>query len=110
MASTTHVLMGNIVERLIPKRDNVLIQKIVETQTKSGIILPTAGNKNDVPSERGKILLVGPGAWEYGVFVKVDLTVGQECMFHSYPAGVIVKEQGVEYTLIAARQVVAVLE
>jgi chaperonin GroES len=110
MASTTHVYNAKLVERIKPQRDQVLIEKIVETVTKSGIVLPHAGGKNDVPTERGTILAVGPGVWETGHFVAVTLEAGQEVMFHAYPAGCEIKENGKEYTLIAARQVVAVLE
>lgn len=108
MSSTTYALNGAIASRVKPCLDFVFIEKLTDERSKGGIIL-VEHKDNSVPTERGRILAVGEGRWEAGIFIKVELKVGAEILFQSYPAGCDLKENGKQYTLISARQVSAVL-
>lgn len=109
MASTTHVLADKIVHRIEPCLDQVLLRKVKETKSAGGIFLPANHNKNDVPTERGEVIAVGPGRYESGVMIPMHLKPGQSVMFQSYPAGCEIKENGEEYTLISSRQVACII-
>lgn len=111
MASKYHAINGEMVKRIQPRNDQVLIQKLVEKKSAGGIILPNAGGKNDLPTEHGRVIAAGRGVFhQSGKFIEIDLKPGDEVMFQAFPSGVEILQDGEEYLLIGERQVVAKLE
>lgn len=111
MASTFHALNGEMVKRIVPRNDQVLIQKLVEKKSAGGIIIPLAGKSNDLPTEHGKVIAAGRGMLhQSGQFIEMDLKAGDEVMFHAFPSGVEIKQDGEEYILIQEKQIVAKLK
>ena len=112
MASTYTVVDGtDFVKRVTPRNDQVLIKRIKDEKTKGGILLPGNYKTNDVPSERGEVIAVGPG-WLHssGKYIEMDMKPNDEVMFHAFPSGVEVKQGADEYLLISEKQVVCVLK
>lgn len=90
--------------------DQVVIEPIVETKSKGGILLP--GNKDGrQDSSEGTVVAVGPGKWENGIFVKTLVQKGERVLYHNYPTGVRYQtEDRRDLTIIQERQVVAVVK
>lgn len=112
MASTYTVVSGeDLVAKVKCRNDQVLIKRIKDTKSAGGILLPQNYKSNDVPSERGEIIAVGDCVIRQGIEpLKMDLKPGDSVMFHAFPSGVEIKQEGEEYLMIAERQVVCVLK
>lgn len=83
--------------RLVPLRDRVIIQpKDAATQTAGGIIIPDTYQER--PKE-GYVRAVGPGRYENGVLIPMNLSVGDVVIFSKY-AGTEIKHDGIEYVMI----------
>lgn len=91
---------------LKPLEDKIVI-KISEPEktTASGLVLPdTAAEK---PQE-GEVLAVGPGRYEGGKRLDLDVKVGDKVLYSKY-GGTEVKYEGEEYLILSARDVLAVI-
>lgn len=89
-----------------PLHDRVIIQRIEERTTASGIVIPeTAGDK---PS-RGKVLAAGPGKVENGALRKLDVKVGDEVLFGKY-SGTEVKVNGQDLLVMREEDIMGVVE
>ena len=98
-------------ETVIPRGDQVLVERVVEKKTKGGILIPESAQKTPtIVAARGKVLAVGPGkADEHGKRTPIDgVKVGDTVSYHTYPNGVEVQIDGRECYLIAERQIVGV--
>ena len=93
--------------QLKPLFDKVVIKKSeVEETTKVGIILTgSAKEKPDVYD----VVAVGPGGMVDGKEVKMVLSVGDRVIVGKY-SGTEVKLDGVEYTVVAQSDVLAVVQ
>lgn len=110
MASKFFAIDGEMVARIKPRNDQVLIERLRQTKSKGGILLP-ASRPNDLPSEHGKVIAAGSRIiHQSGTQLEMDLKPGDEVMFHAFPSGVEIKEGDKEYLLIAEKQVVCKLE
>ena len=90
-----------------PLEDRIVIQVLeAEQTTASGIVIPDTAKEK--PQE-GRVLAVGPGRFEDGVRVPLDVQVGDKVIFSKY-GGTEVKFSGVEYLVLSARDVLAVVE
>jgi chaperonin GroES len=89
-----------------PLEDKVVIKiSAPETTTASGLVLPeTAAEK---PQE-GEVLAVGPGRFENGKRVEIDVKVGDKVLYSKY-GGTEVKYDDEEYLILSARDVLAVI-
>jgi chaperonin GroES len=70
---------------VMPIGDRVLIRPLEvekEAKTASGIILPDSGEK-EAPSS-GEVLAVGPGKFDDGVQVPMQIKVGDTVLFSKY--------------------------
>lgn len=92
---------------LKPLEDKVLLQAIKEeTVTSSGLVLAGTSEK---PQE-AIVIAVGPGiVLPNGEKVVPDVKVGDKVIFSKY-GGTEVEHQGVQYLLVAYRDIFAVLE
>ena len=90
-----------------PLEDRIVIQVLeAEQTTASGIVIPDTAKEK--PQE-GRVLAVGPGRFEDGARVPLDVQVGDKVIFSKY-GGTEVKYNGEEYLVLSARDVLAVIE
>ena len=93
--------------KLKPLFDKVVLKKVeaVET-TKAGIILP--GSAQEKP-QVSVVVAVGPGGIIDGKEIKMTLKEGDKVITGKY-SGTEVKLDGVEYTVVAQSDILAVVE
>jgi chaperonin GroES len=90
-----------------PLEDRIVIQVLeAEQTTASGIVIPDTAKEK--PQE-GRVLAVGPGRFEDGTRVPLDVQVGDKVIFSKY-GGTEVKVAGQEYLVLSARDVLAIVE
>ena len=90
-----------------PLEDRIVVQaNEAETTTASGIVIPDTAKEK--PQE-GTVLAVGPGRFEDGARVPLDVAVGDVVLFSKY-GGTEVKLAGQEYLVLSARDVLAIVE
>ena len=90
-----------------PLEDRIVVQATeAETTTASGIVIPDTAKEK--PQE-GTVLAVGPGRFEDGNRVPLDVNIGDKVLYSKY-GGTEVKYNGEEYLVLSARDVLAVIE
>ena len=92
-----------------PLEDRILVQTLeAEQTTASGLVIPDTAKEK---SQEGKVLAVGPGRMnEDNVLrIPIDIKVGDIVIYSKY-GGTEVRYNGEEYLLLAARDVLAVVE
>lgn len=90
-----------------PLEDRIVVQaNDVESTTASGLVIPDTAKEK--PQE-GTVLAVGPGRFEDGHRVPLDVKVGDNVLYSKY-GGTEVKYAGQEYLVLSARDVLAVIE
>ena len=90
-----------------PLEDRIVVQAVeAETTTASGIVIPDTAKEK--PQE-GTVLAVGPGRFEDGARVPLDVKVGDKVLYSKY-GGTEVKYAGEEYLVLSARDVLAIIE
>ena len=89
-----------------PLGDRVLIKKLeAEETTKSGIVLP--GQAKEAP-QLAEVLAIGPGIMIDGKLLPMEVAVGDKVIFAKY-GGAEVKFDGVEYTILSQRELLAIV-
>ncbi|HEX9774014.1 MAG TPA: co-chaperone GroES [Actinomycetota bacterium] len=90
---------------LEPLEDRIVVRAIEEEvqTTAGGIIIPDTAKEK--PQE-GEVLAVGPGAYQEGKRVPLDLKVGDRVIYSKY-GGTEVKVEGDEYLILSGRDVLA---
>jgi chaperonin GroES len=93
---------------LEPLEDRVVVKPIdEETQkTPTGIIIPDTAKEK--PQE-GEVVAVGPGRFEEGKRIPVDVKVGDRVLYSKY-GGTEVKVEGDEYLVLSARDLFAIVK
>ena len=90
-----------------PLEDRIVVTVLESEQTTaSGIVIPDTAKEK--PQE-GTVLAVGPGRFEDGNRVPLDVKVGDKVLYSKY-GGTEVKYNGEEYLVLSARDVLAVIE
>ncbi|CAA9349601.1 MAG: co-chaperone GroES [Actinomycetota bacterium] len=90
-----------------PLEDRIVVQaNDAESTTASGLVIPDTAKEK--PQE-GTVLAVGPGRYEDGNRVPLDVKVGDKVLYSKY-GGTEVKYAGEEYLVLSARDVLAVIE
>ena len=90
-----------------PLEDRIVIKtNEAETTTASGLVIPVTAKEK--PQE-GTVIAVGPGRFDDGVRVPMDVKVGDNVIYSKY-GGTEVKYNGEEYLVLSARDVLAILE
>ncbi len=90
-----------------PLEDRIVVQPSdAEQTTASGLVIPDTAKEK--PQE-GTVLAIGPGRYEDGQRVPLDVNVGDVVLYSKY-GGTEVKYRGEEYLVLSARDVLAVLE
>jgi len=89
-----------------PLEDRIVVKPLeAETTTASGLVIPDTAKEK--PQE-GAVLSVGPGRWEDGNRIPLDVTVGDVVLYSKY-GGTEVKYAGEEYLILSARDILAVV-
>ncbi len=93
--------------KLRPLEDRVVVKPSEEEQmTASGIVIPDTAKEK--PTE-GEVVAAGPGKFEDGQRVPMDVKVGDKVIYSKY-GGNEYKVEGVEYVILSARDIYAVVE
>lgn len=93
--------------KLRPLEDRVVVRPIeVEEKTKSGIVLPDTAKERP---QQGEIIAVGPGRFEDGKRVPMEVKAGDIVIYSKY-GGSEVKVEGEEYLILSMRDIMAVIE
>jgi chaperonin GroES len=91
---------------LKPLEDRIVVKSSEgEETTASGIVIPDTAKEK--PQE-GTVVAVGPGRYEDGNRVPLDVAVGDKVIYSKY-GGTEVKVAGTEYLILSARDVLAVV-
>ena len=89
-----------------PLEDRIVIRQVeAEQTTASGLVIPDTAKEK--PQE-GEVLAVGPGRFEDGQRLPLDINVGDKVIYSKY-GGTEVKYDGQEYLILSARDVLAVV-
>jgi chaperonin GroES len=90
-----------------PLEDRIVVQaNEAETTTASGIVIPDTAKEK--PQE-GTVIAVGPGRFEDGQRVPLDVKEGDVVIYSKY-GGTEVKYGADEYLVLSARDVLAIIE
>lgn len=93
--------------KLRPLEDRIVVRPIeAEEKTKSGIVLPDTAKEKPM---QGEVIAVGPGRYEDGKRVPMDVKVGDRVIYSKY-GGTEVKIEGEEYIILSSRDVLAIVE
>ena len=89
---------------LKPLGDRLIVEVLEEEETTvSGIVLPDTAKEKP---QRGRVLAVGPGRYEDGKLVPLDVQDGDEVIFSKY-GGTEVKVAGEEYLILRESDILA---
>jgi chaperonin GroES len=92
---------------LEPLEDRIVVKPgEAEETTVSGIVIPDTAKEK--PQE-GEVIAVGPGRFEEGNRVPVDVKVGDKVIYSKY-GGTEVTVEGDDYLILSARDVLAVVK
>jgi chaperonin GroES len=92
---------------LEPLDDRVVVKPGDEQETTvSGIVIPDTAKEK--PQE-GEVMAVGPGRFEDGTRVPMDVKAGDTVLYSKY-GGTEVKVEGEEYLVLSARDILAIVK
>jgi chaperonin GroES len=92
---------------LEPLDDRVVVKPAEEEEmTVSGIVIPDTAKEK--PQE-GEVVAVGPGRFEDGARVPMDVKVGDRILYSKY-GGTEVKIEGEEHLVLSARDILAIVK
>jgi chaperonin GroES len=93
---------------LEPLEDRVVVKPLEDEvqKTPTGIIIPDTAKEK--PQE-GEVIAVGPGRFEEGQRIPVDVKVGDRVIYSKY-GGTEVKVEGEDYLILSARDLFAIIK
>jgi len=92
---------------LKPLEDRIVVKPGEEEETTvSGIVIPDTAKEK--PQE-GQVIAVGPGRFEDGNRVPLDVKVGDKVIYSKY-GGTEVKLDGEDHLILSARDVLAIVD
>jgi chaperonin GroES len=98
---------GDITMALRPLEDRIVVKaNEAETTTASGLVIPDTAKEK--PQE-GTVIAVGPGRFDDGVRVPMDVKVGDVVLYSKY-GGTEVKSGADELLVLSARDILAIVE
>lgn len=100
MATATKMLLK-------PLADRVIVKKLeAEEKTSGGIVLPDTAKEKP---QQGEVLAIGPGKLdEKSNRQPMEVKVGDKVLFAKY-SGTEVKIEGIEYLILAERDILAIV-
>ena len=89
-----------------PLHDRVIIKRIEERKTSSGIIIPetVSGEK----PQRGKVVATGPGKMNNNQLIKLEVKEGDEVLFGKY-SGSEIKVDNKEYLVMREDDIIGII-
>lgn len=93
-----------------PLGDRVVLEPLSDTKegkTKSGLYLPDTASKER--PEKAKVIAVGPGKYDDGKLVPINVKKGQVVLFTKYGPQEV-KVDGKEYLIAREDDIIAVIE
>jgi len=94
------------IKMMQPLGDRVVIRSLEETeQMRGGLYIPDTAKEKP---QQGEIVAVGPGRYEKGARVPMELKVGQKVLYGKY-SGTEVRFDDEEYLIIKESDVLAVM-
>jgi chaperonin GroES len=98
---------GDITMALRPLEDRIVVKaNEAETTTASGLVIPDTAKEK--PQE-GTVVAVGPGRFDDGVRVPMDVKVGDVVLYSKY-GGTEVRNGNDELLVLSARDILAIVE
>lgn len=93
--------------KLQPLGDRVVVKPKTddEARTPSGLVIPDTAKEKP---QLGEVLAVGPGDFQDGERVPMDIEEGDVVVYSKY-GGTEVKYEGVDYLILSSRDVLAVI-
>jgi len=92
--------------KIRPLHDRVVIERIEERTTSSGIVIPdTADNK----TQHGIVKAIGPGKIDNGNLRKLEVKVGDTVLFGKY-SGTEVKVEGKDLLVMREEDIMGIIE
>ncbi len=93
--------------KLQPLGDRIVVKPKDEDEstTSSGLVIPDTAKEKP---QLGEVLAVGPGEFQDGDRIPLDVKVG-DLVFYSKYGGTEVKVEGEDYLVLSARDVLAIL-
>jgi chaperonin GroES len=87
--------------KLHPLGDRVVVKpkEDLEARTKSGLVIPDTAKEKP---QLGEVLAVGPGEYQEGKRIPLDVKVGDKVVYSKY-GGTEVKLEHEEYLILSAR-------
>lgn len=93
--------------KLQPLEDRVVVRPSeAEETTSSGLVIPDTAKER--PQE-GEILAVGPGGYQDGQRVPLDVKAGDKVIYSKY-GGTEVKVEGEELLILSQRDILAIVQ
>jgi chaperonin GroES len=93
--------------KLEPLEDRIVVKPgEAEETTVSGIVIPDTAKEK--PQE-GEVIAVGPGRFEEGSRVPLDVKVGDKVIYSKY-GGTEITVEGEDYLILSARDVLAIVK
>lgn len=92
--------------KIAPLADRVVIKALEETETmRGGLYIPDTAKEKP---QQGEIVAVGPGRFEDGKRVPLDVKVGDKVLYGKY-SGTEVSVEGEQYLILRETDVLAVI-
>ena len=93
--------------KLQPLGDRVVVKATEddEARTASGLVIPDTAKEKP---QTGEVLAVGPGDFQDGDRVPMDVSVGDVVVYSKY-GGTEVKYEGEDYLILSSRDILAVI-
>jgi len=94
--------------KLHPLGDRVVVKpkEDLEARTKSGLVIPDTAKEKP---QLGEVLAVGPGEYQEGKRIPLDVKVGDKVVYSKY-GGTEVKLEEEEYLILSSRDLLAVVK
>ena len=92
---------------LRPLADRVII-KVAEAETKTASGISLADTSKEKPM-KGEVIAAGPGAYQNGTLVPMDVKAGDKVVYSKY-AGNEIKIEGTDYLIVRQSDILAVVE
>jgi chaperonin GroES len=92
---------------LKPLEDRIVVKAIeAETTTASGLVIPDTAKEKP---QQGTVIAVGPGRFDNGTRVPMDVKVGDVVLYSLY-GGTQIKDGGQDLLVLSARDILAIVE
>jgi len=89
-----------------PLHDRVIIERIEERTTSSGIIIPETAS-GEKP-QKGKVIAAGPGKYENNQLKKLEVKVGDEVLFGKY-SGTEIRFNNREFLVMREEDIIGII-